>query len=83
MKEGTVQLIVRRKVLVQTKITRFGWNGLGNRFFHCTKPDISAKQQNRVYSVKMEKENGGNCKAERFWRCAYILALVLCCEGGS
>ena len=56
MKEGIVQLVLGRKVLLLNKITSFGWNGLVIAFSTAQSQTVSAKQQNRIYTVKMEKK---------------------------
>lgn len=76
MKEGVVQLVLGRKVLLLNKITSFGWSGLVIAFSTVQSQAISAKQQNRIYTVKMEKEKkkvaaitklGGSGSTPRIW----------------
>lgn len=56
MKEGVVQLVLGRKVLLLNKITSFGWSVLVIAFSTVQSQAISAKQRNRIYTVKMEKK---------------------------
>lgn len=55
MKEGLVQFVFGRRVLLMNKATSYGWNGLVIDFSSVQSQTVSAKQQNRIYTVKMEK----------------------------
>lgn len=76
MKEGVVQLVLGREVLLLNKITSFGWSGLVIAFSTVQSQAISAKQQNRIYTVKMERKKkkvaaitklGGSGSTLRIW----------------
>lgn len=54
VKEGIVELVVGRKVVLLNKITSCGWNGLVTVFSTVESQTISAKQKNTIYTVRME-----------------------------
>lgn len=85
MKEGVVQLVLGRKVLLLNKITSFGWSGLVIAFSTVQSQAISAKQRNRIYTVKMDKKKvaaimkvGGSGSTLRIWHFHFAVRRKVC-----
>lgn len=55
VKEGIVEFVVGRKVVLLNKITSYGWNGLVTVFSTVESQALSAKQTNTIYTVRMEE----------------------------
>lgn len=55
MREGIVELVVGRKVVLLNKITSYGWNGLVTVFSTVEGQTVAAKQKNTIYTVRMEE----------------------------
>lgn len=77
MREGIVQLVFGRKVLLLNQITSYGLNGLVIVFSTVQSQAVSAKQPNKIYPVKMEKvvimKLGNSGSAFRIWFLCFAL----------